>query len=147
VRVQVRMIAVASRAVHVESASAPRSPEAERYEHDTNGGLGPHRRGSGQPRSAPCQETTGCQDYCGVAQAPAEAESGSRDDSRPATYEGRDRHHMIYLEGVARPQGERRRVGGPGSFHGSSRRSESMTDAPHDQKPRIRLTTLSHGAG
>jgi hypothetical protein len=30
---------------------------------------------------------------------------------------------------------------------GTDRKEQHMHSEPHDQKPRIRLTTLSHGAG
>jgi hypothetical protein len=147
VSVQVRMITVMPRGVQVKSRRAARGPQAQGYEHDAHGRFAPGGHGRRHARATPGQESARCEHDGGVAESPAEAEPGGHGNAGLATYEGGDRHHMIHFEGVGGPQDERRRVGGPGSFHVTSVQERVMTDTPHDQKPRIRLTTLSHGAG
>jgi hypothetical protein len=147
VGVEVRVIAVAAGPMQVEPLHPVRTPDTERQERDAHAGFGARGKRGRQASATPREQRPCGHDHRGVADAPPQPQSGRSDDPGPATYEGRDRHHMIHFEGVGGPQDERRRVGGPGSIHVASVQERVMTDTPRDQKPRIRLTTLSHGAG
>jgi hypothetical protein len=80
--------------------------------------------------------------------APAKAELGGGPERGPTAHECGDGEHVVDLERVQKAEhgrcNQRDQFGQRCTFQ---RVERNMTTPPRDARPRIRLTSLSHGAG